>query len=144
VAKKGTIKVEITGLEDIEHKSLKLVREVNRVNSQGIVQEADNLVRVMRQKAPKDEHKLERAINKRIWKKKRNVVGVVVGVEGGHPEFRSKKGYYPASQEYGWEYPKGVFHPPHPYIRPTFDENQARIKIRLQDAYKQVIERAGR
>ena len=144
MAKKGTIKVEITGFEDIEHKSLKLVREVNRVNNQGIVQEADNLVRVMRQKAPKDEHNLERAINKRIWKKKRNVVGVVVGVEGGHPEFRSKKGYYPASQECGWEYPKGVYHPPHPYIRPTFDEHQSGIKMRLQDAYKRVIERVGK
>jgi HK97 gp10 family phage protein len=100
-------------------------------------------VRVMREKAPKDKHYLEQALSKRIWKNEDGVIGIVVGVEGGHPEFYRGKGYYPASQEYGWEYPKGVFHPPHPYVRPAFDENQARIIHRLQDEYRKVIERVG-
>ena len=82
---------------------------------------------------------------KKIWKNEEGVIGIVVGVEGGHPEFNVGRGkYYPASQEYGWEHPKGVFHPPHPYIRPTFDENEGKIKKRLRQGYKVVINRAGK
>ena len=87
----------------------------------------------------------------RIWKDTAGVIGIVVGMRGGRKEpveeFRvgkDKKAYYPASQEYGWEYPKGVHHPPQPYIRPSFDENKNAIRNNLKKAYKQVIERAGR
>jgi HK97 gp10 family phage protein len=139
---KVTVKIE--GLEQLKKNIANLTSELEREGKQTLTAEADRLVRVMRQKAPKDRHNLERAISKRIWKDKEGVIGIVAGVEGGHPEFHSNKGYYPASQEYGWEYPKGVFHPPHPYIRPAFDENKARMRNRLRDAYKRVIERTGR
>jgi HK97 gp10 family phage protein len=138
------VTVKIQGLEQLKKNIANLTSDLDKEGKQTLTAEADRLVRVMRQKAPKDKHRLERAISKRIWKEKEGVIGIVAGVEGGHPEFHSAKGYYPASQEYGWEYPKGVFHPPHPYIRPAFDENKARMRNRLRDAYKRAIERAGR
>ena len=138
------VTVKITGFEQLKKKMSQLELELVREGKQILTAEADRLVRVMSQKAPKDKHRLEQAISKRVWKDKKNVIGIVAGVEGGHPEFYSAKGYYPASQEYGWEYPKGVFHPPHPYIRPAFDENKTRIKNKLRDAYKRVMERAGK
>jgi HK97 gp10 family phage protein len=138
------VTVKILGFEQLKKNISRLISDLDGEGKQTLTAEADRLVRVMRQKAPKDKHRLERAISKRIWKDKEGVIGIVAGVEGGHPEFYSNKGYYPASQEYGWEYPKGVFHPPHPYIRPAFDENKARMRNRLRDAYKRVIERAGR
>jgi HK97 gp10 family phage protein len=143
---KVTIKIE--GFEELKNNCKQLVRELDMVGKNILIGEADHLVRVMKQKCPKDEHKIENAITKRIWKNKLGVIGIVIGVEGGHPEFVKGGGenqsYYPASQEYGWEYPKGVYHAPHPYIRPAFDENERRIKNRLRNAYKQVIDRVGK
>jgi len=136
------VKIKIEGFEELKNNCKHLIRELDMVSKNILIEEADKLVRVMKMKCPKDEHKIENAITKRIWKNELGIIGIVVGVEGGHPEFQvGREKYYPASQEYGWEYPKGVYHAPHPYIRPAFDENESRIKNRLRNAYKKVIER---
>ena len=139
---KVTVKIE--GFEELKQNMAKLVKDLDAAGKKVLTEEADRLVRVMKEKAPKDKHHLERAISKRTWKNEEGVIGIVAGVEGGHPEFYSKKGYYPASQEYGWEHPKGEYHPPQPYIRPAFDENKNRIRNNLKKAYQQVIQRAGK
>ena len=139
--------VRIEGIQELLRKNKNLSTELASSNRSVVIQEAENLKRVMIAKAPKQTGLLSRSIDKRIWKDEKGVMGIVVGVRGGVEEFRvgeRNKAYYPASQEYGWEYPKGVHHPPHPYIRPAFDENKNAIRNNLKKAYKQVIERAGR
>lgn len=136
--------VRLQGTEELKKNSFMLQVALSAVNRNTVIEEAEKLQRVMAAKAPERTGLLARSITTRIWKDKEGVTGVVVGVEGGHPEFYGGKGYYPASQEYGWEYPKGVHHPPHPYVRPAFDENKNGIRNKLKKEYKGVIERAGR
>lgn len=143
--------IKIQGIEQLMKNSKNLAIELDRTNRNVFNQEADKLVRVMKGKAPQDKGNIRDAIRKKIWKDENGVIGIVVGItkesSEGHPEFqvgKDKKSYYPASQEYGWEYPKGVFHKPHPYVRPAFDKNVNRIRTRVRKEYKGVIDRAGK
>jgi len=143
--------VRIEGFQELLRKNQNLSMELAAVNRSIVIKEAENIKRVMIAKAPKKTGLLVRNIGIRIWKDTAGVTGIVIGVQGGKKEpveeFRvgkDKKAYYPASQEYGWEYPKGTYHPPQPYIRPSFDENKNAIRNNLKKAYKQVIERAGK
>ena len=140
----GKVGVELKGYEKLVANNRKLQKELKEANRRVIIQEANNLQRVMVAKAPKDSELLSQSITKRVWKDKGGVIGVVVGVKGGVEEFRvgkGKKAYYPASQEYGWEYPKGVHHPPQPFIRPAFDENVGRMKSNIIQTFRKVINR---
>ncbi len=136
--------IRVLGIKELAKKIEGLTADLARENRRVIKREADEIKKIMKDKAPKDEHKLENAITARTWKDGDGVTGVVIGVEGGHPEFyggKENKSYYPASQEYGWEYPEGVHHPPQPYIRPAFDERAPKARANIRKAYKNVIER---
>jgi len=142
--------VKVQGIEQLIKNIKNLSVELDRTNKNVFNQEADKLVRVMKGKAPQDKGNIRDAIRKKIWKDENGVIGIVVGItkesSEKHPEFqvgKDKKSYYPASQEYGWEYPKGVFHKPHPYVRPAFDENVNQVKAKVKKEYKGVIDRAG-
>ena len=142
---RGSVRIE--GVQELLRKNQNLSMELAIMNRSVVIKEAENLKRVMIAKAPKRKGLLSRSIGIRIWKDTAGVIGIVIGVKGEIDEFRVGEGgkaYYPASQEYGWEYPKGVHHPPQPYIRPSFDENKNAIRNNLKKAYKQVIERAGK
>ncbi|GEM_PF-2093385 len=138
--------VKVVGIEKLAKRIAGLTAELASKNSAVVKREAREVERVMKAKAPKDEWDLVNAITTRTWKDRDGVTGVVVGVEGGHPEFyggKDDKSYYPASQEYGWEYPEGVHHPPQPYIRPAFDERAPIARRNIRNTYKSVIKKAG-
>ena len=143
--------VKVKGIEELKKNIENLVVDLGKQNRRVFNREADKLLRIMKSKAPKDKLNIVDAIRKKTWKDEEGVIGIVIGItkEGAkaHPEFSVGKGdksYYPASQEYGWEHPKGVFHKARPYIRPTFDENVNGLKIRVRKEYKGVIDRAGK
>ena len=143
MAKVG-VSVEVKGFDELIQKNRKLGKELATANRKVLNQEADHLQRVMVAKAPKGTGLLSQNIGKRIWKDKGGVTGIVVGVKGEVPKFKVGKGgkaYYPASQEYGWEYPKGVHHPPQPFVRPAFDENVGRMKNNIARAYKKILDK---
>ena len=138
--------VKVLGIEKLAKRIANLAADLASKNRAVVKREAGEIMRVMKAKAPKHEHKLEKAITTRTWKDRDGVTGVVVGVEGGHPEFyggTDNKSYYPASQEFGWENPEGVHHPPQPYIRPAFDERAPIAKRNIRNTYNSVIEKAG-
>ena len=137
-------RVKITGLQQLLKNSKTLALNLSKENRKVLSQEARTLRNTMRSRAPVKSGALKSAIVTKKWKDKDGVTGWVVGIthetSRAHPEFRVGKGgesYYPASQEYGTP-----FHPPHPYMRSTWDERKNAIRSKLRNTYKHVINRA--
>jgi len=145
--------LEMKGLEQLRRTARKLSDDLWQEGKQAILDEAQPLENRMRMLAPRDEGNLADAIDTRVWKTKRGVIGVVVGITHvsaqRHPEFKGtiknpsgKRNdyYYPGSQEYGWT-ARGKHYPGQPYIRPAWDERRLQMRINIKNILKGIIER---
>jgi HK97 gp10 family phage protein len=132
-------RIKVEGLAQLRKNSATLSLELNKENRKALADEARTLRNLMRSKTPVKTGALRQAIATKKWKDKDGVTGWVVGItkESDRPEFHKGKSYYPASQEYGTS-----FHPAHPYIRPSWDERKNKIRTRLRNTYKKVIDKA--
>jgi len=133
--------IEVKGLKKLLKNSKGLADDLATEGRRVVISESNKMLDEMQRRAPKRTRVLEGAIKKRIWKDKHGITGMVIGVEGGHPEFTKGKSYYPASQEYGWT-AYGIHHPGTPYIRPTFDNRAPGAKAKIRQKMKEVIDKA--
>ena len=140
-------KIKLEGFEKLAKTNKKLYSQMKRSNKNIILREARRLKSQMKQLAPKDSHRLERAIEIRIMPNTPiGVVGTVVGIthetaQANEEQFRvgkGGKGWYPAYQEYGFFDRSGKY-VRNSFIRPVILGNRARIKKVVKDAYNAVL-----
>jgi hypothetical protein len=142
-----TFGVEVKGIKQLVQTNKALFDNLDRAAKSTLDQEAIALISAMKAAAPIGETGLLRmSITSKIWKDQKGVRGIVVGVDpyGKYNRYfqRSGKGYYPASQEYGWGGKKGEkSHPGKPYIRPSFNKRKNKTRKALEAAWKSEIEK---
>ena len=120
-------KASINGIPEVIKKMRHFNLSVGNDNKTLIPQVAHNVLMDMKANAPVETGRLRNALEARVTKTNTEYTGAVVGItreaSRANPQFRKRKAFYPASQEYGWT-ERGRHHLGKPYIRPAFDKSR--------------------
>jgi HK97 gp10 family phage protein len=126
-------KVEIDGIQNL-YKAFEAKRkEIAEIIKKDVDEGADKIIATAKEKAPKDKHNLENAIDKNeVWDKN-NKISVSVGIQI-NDVFKKADGWYARMQEKGTSKMKA-----HPYLRPALNKHKKEIHGQIENDIKRVL-----
>lgn len=125
---------KITGLPQLQKAIDAKRKEIEQIFIDGVGNGADTVKASAKEKAPKDIHNLENAIDRdEVWNKNGKITAHVgVSVTG---LFNEADGRYGRMQEYGTSKMQA-----NPYLRPALNENKKKINDEIVSKLKGILE----
>lgn len=132
--------LRLTGLDELDKALDKVERRFDKAVAVAVSKGAAIVQKAAKENIHDVTGELKKHVKRRIWKREPGFVGIVIGpaFPGATSQQRS---YYGEWLEKGHEMEHGTSTvPPHPWLRPALDNNEARIQAEMAKVFKQAVE----
>lgn len=139
-------KFELKGFKELIHtlKHLGGPKFARKANRRAVNLATQIILDAARSNCPSDKGDLKAAMIKKITNRGYHANGIV----GADAEYVSENGdkpsHYDHLVEYGHQTPEGKTIPPHPYLRPAWDESIAAAQAKYAEVLAEEIEKAAK